>query len=359
VNEVLGEVGQLKDRQEDLDGKLDTMKNENEALWREVLSLRQKHTQQQKIVNKLIQFLVALVQPRMGSMKRRYPTVPGMQLAIEEAGVSSMGPSSAKEPRIEKQGVGAASTGPIIQEIETGETGELTGAQLNELLSNVPPGTVHEITVTTPQPVVEHPQPSPAGQKQVDVHEVFIQQPQQPPVPSGEGDQQQSKYRLVDPASVNPLLKQMVKTESVSPGIRKRPVLHREISKEDFDTDINSMQKELDNLKEILSGQITLDTSLVSSLFSSEDNLAGMNLFSESLLGQEEEMAGVQGGPSGDTSDLKLVTYNPSFFELTEEDSSVGEKSLVNPEKSSLDMDLNTPLIQEDTSDPLRLFYKK
>ena len=82
VNEVLSEVSLIKDRQEDLDGKLDTMKNENEALWREVgalkdfyylhlaftqvLSLRQKHTQQQKIVNKLIQFLVALVQPRMG-----------------------------------------------------------------------------------------------------------------------------------------------------------------------------------------------------------------------------------------------------------------------------------------------------
>ena len=53
---------------------------------------------------------------------------------------------------------------------------------------------------------------------------------------------------------------QMVKSEN------KRPVLHREISKEDFDLDINSMQKELDNLKEILSGQITLDTSLVSRL---------------------------------------------------------------------------------------------
>ena len=81
---MLSEVSLIKDRQEDLDGKLDTMKNENEALWREVgvleksstswfllpsnqvLSLRQKHTQQQKIVNKLIQFLVALVQPRMG-----------------------------------------------------------------------------------------------------------------------------------------------------------------------------------------------------------------------------------------------------------------------------------------------------
>ncbi|KAG7243822.1 hypothetical protein INR49_007126, partial [Caranx melampygus] len=35
---------------------------ENEALWREVASLRQKHAQQQKVVNKLIQFLVSLVQ---------------------------------------------------------------------------------------------------------------------------------------------------------------------------------------------------------------------------------------------------------------------------------------------------------
>ena len=64
MNEVLSEVSQIKDRQEDLDSKLDTMRNENEALWREVLGLRQKHSQQQKIVNKLIQFLVALVQPR-------------------------------------------------------------------------------------------------------------------------------------------------------------------------------------------------------------------------------------------------------------------------------------------------------
>ena len=33
---MLSEVSLIKDRQEDLDGKLDTMKNENEALWREV-----------------------------------------------------------------------------------------------------------------------------------------------------------------------------------------------------------------------------------------------------------------------------------------------------------------------------------
>ena len=65
-------------------------------------------------------------------------------------------------------------------------------------------------------------------------------------------------------------------------------LLPREISKEDFDLDINSMQKELDNLKDqynlkdILSGQITLDSTLstlhplVSSLFNVDDGLPNM-----------------------------------------------------------------------------------
>ena len=36
----------------------------NEALWGEVMKLRLRYSQQQKTVNKLIQFLSALVQPR-------------------------------------------------------------------------------------------------------------------------------------------------------------------------------------------------------------------------------------------------------------------------------------------------------
>ena len=44
VNDILTEVKVtvqgLKDKQEDMDGKMETMKKENEALWREVVSLR-------------------------------------------------------------------------------------------------------------------------------------------------------------------------------------------------------------------------------------------------------------------------------------------------------------------------------
>lgn len=66
----------MRGRQESLDNKLGAMKHENEALWREIAMLRQKHLKQQQIVNKLIQFLVTLVQPSRGgglSVKRRYP----------------------------------------------------------------------------------------------------------------------------------------------------------------------------------------------------------------------------------------------------------------------------------------------
>ncbi|XP_068626914.1 heat shock factor protein isoform X3 [Battus philenor] len=62
MNKVLADVKQMKGKQESLDAKFSAMKQENEALWREVAILRQKHIKQQQIVNNLIQFLMSLVQ---------------------------------------------------------------------------------------------------------------------------------------------------------------------------------------------------------------------------------------------------------------------------------------------------------
>jgi len=88
VNEVLTEMNQIRDRQEDMDGRLEAMKNENEALWGEVMSLRLRHSKQQKIVNKLIQFLVALVQPR-GRKRSFQSRMGGGHLALEDTGVGA------------------------------------------------------------------------------------------------------------------------------------------------------------------------------------------------------------------------------------------------------------------------------
>ncbi|XP_033849780.3 heat shock factor protein 1 isoform X2 [Acipenser ruthenus] len=74
VSKLLTDVQIMRGKQEHMDSKLIAMKHENEALWREVASLRQKHAQQQKVVNKLIQFLISLVQSnRVLGMKRKIP----------------------------------------------------------------------------------------------------------------------------------------------------------------------------------------------------------------------------------------------------------------------------------------------
>ncbi|XP_044027274.1 heat shock factor protein 1 isoform X2 [Siniperca chuatsi] len=74
VNKILNDVQLMKGKQETIDSRIIAMRHENEALWREVASLRQKHAQQQKVVNKLIQFLVSLVQSnRILGVKRKIP----------------------------------------------------------------------------------------------------------------------------------------------------------------------------------------------------------------------------------------------------------------------------------------------
>ncbi|KAK9496497.1 hypothetical protein O3M35_013218 [Rhynocoris fuscipes] len=74
VSKLLQDVQQLQAKQDLFESKLAVMKNENDALWREHSILRQRHQKQQKIVNKLIQFLVTLVQQTRGlNIKRRMP----------------------------------------------------------------------------------------------------------------------------------------------------------------------------------------------------------------------------------------------------------------------------------------------
>lgn len=75
LNKVLQDVRAMRIRQDTLDSHLLLMKRENSALWREIASLRQKHVKQQQIVNKLLQFLITIVQPQrnMGGVKRPHP----------------------------------------------------------------------------------------------------------------------------------------------------------------------------------------------------------------------------------------------------------------------------------------------
>ncbi|KAK2887584.1 hypothetical protein Q8A67_015812 [Cirrhinus molitorella] len=74
VSKMITDVQLMKGKQESMDSKISTLKHENEALWREVATLRQKHAQQQKVVNKLIQFLITLARTnRVLGVKRKMP----------------------------------------------------------------------------------------------------------------------------------------------------------------------------------------------------------------------------------------------------------------------------------------------
>jgi len=96
VSSVLSQVNSVKSRQDTMTVKLESLKLENEVLWREVATLRQMHMKQQQIVNKLIQFLVSVVGNKRsslsGGLKRKGP----LMLAA-----ATNSPSPAKIPRDE------------------------------------------------------------------------------------------------------------------------------------------------------------------------------------------------------------------------------------------------------------------
>ncbi|XP_070200741.1 heat shock factor protein 4-like isoform X2 [Littorina saxatilis] len=75
LGKVLSDVTLIKGKQDTIATSMVKLKRENEALWREVAILRQKHAKQQQIVNKLLQFLLSLVNSRRGmpGLQRKRP----------------------------------------------------------------------------------------------------------------------------------------------------------------------------------------------------------------------------------------------------------------------------------------------
>uniref|UniRef100_A0A8C8GHT9 HSF-type DNA-binding domain-containing protein n=1 Tax=Oncorhynchus tshawytscha TaxID=74940 RepID=A0A8C8GHT9_ONCTS len=73
LSNILASVQNVHGKQESIDSRLNTLQRDNEGLWREISDLRQKHSQQQQIIKKLIQFIVTLVQKNRMSLKRKRP----------------------------------------------------------------------------------------------------------------------------------------------------------------------------------------------------------------------------------------------------------------------------------------------
>ena len=109
VHEILSDVESIKGRQDSVDTMLNNMKRENEALWREVAILRQKHLKQQQIVEKLLHFLVSIVRNQVVGVKRKSPLM-----------IDASSSNNRKIIKTNKDSVCVASpgtSGPVISDI--------------------------------------------------------------------------------------------------------------------------------------------------------------------------------------------------------------------------------------------------
>lgn len=119
LGQLAKEVLQLQQNQSMFESKLCAMKNENTALWREHSILRQKHQNLQKVLNKLIQFILALVQQTRGMNIKRI-NMPLMIKSKRTEGLASIKDHSSdrRAPTINENCLlGSSSSEIIIPEI--------------------------------------------------------------------------------------------------------------------------------------------------------------------------------------------------------------------------------------------------
>uniref|UniRef100_A0A158P9U9 HSF_DOMAIN domain-containing protein n=1 Tax=Angiostrongylus cantonensis TaxID=6313 RepID=A0A158P9U9_ANGCA len=67
---VMEELRQMREKQRNMDNKMHELVKENEQLWEQITLLRAQHNRQQQVVTKLVQFLVAMMQPNSTVAKR-------------------------------------------------------------------------------------------------------------------------------------------------------------------------------------------------------------------------------------------------------------------------------------------------
>ncbi|XP_023505037.1 heat shock factor protein 1 isoform X1 [Equus przewalskii] len=353
VTKLLTDVQLMKGKQESMDSKLLAMKHENEALWREVASLRQKHAQQQKVVNKLIQFLISLVQSnRILGVKRKIPlmlndsssahSMPkyGRQYSLEH--IHGSGPYSAPSPAYSGSSLyspdAVASSGPIISDItELAPSSPLAspGGSIDERPLSISPlvrvkeeppspsrsPRVEEASPGQPPSVVETPlspttlidsilresEPAPAASA-TPLTEVGTCPPSPPPASAPE--KCLSVACLDKPLSISPLDTHTPPWLLLSPSpatgcwVRvsvllpsRGPALEAETELSDH---LDAMDSNLDNLQTMLTNHgFSVDTSALLDLFSPSVTVPDMSLpdLDSSLASQIQELLSPQEPP--------------------------------------------------------------
>ncbi|XP_077614349.1 heat shock factor protein 1 isoform X2 [Crocuta crocuta] len=327
VTKLLTDVQLMKGKQESMDSKLLAMKHENEALWREVASLRQKHAQQQKVVNKLIQFLISLVQSnRILGVKRKIPlmlndgsaahSMPkyGRQYSLEH--IHGSGPYSAPSPAYSSSSLysadAVASSGPIISDIT-----EL--APSSPLAS--PGGSVDERPLPS-SPLVRVKEEPPSPPRSPRVEEASPGRPSSvveiPLSPTALID---SILRESEPAPAAPLTDAGGRRPSPSPPPASAPEKCLSVAcldKTELSDHLDAMDSNLDNLQTMLTSHgFSVDTSALLDLFSPSVTVPDMSLPDldsslasiQELLSPQEPPRPLEAESSSPDSGKQLVHY--------------------------------------------------
>ncbi|XP_042201577.1 heat shock factor protein 1 isoform X7 [Callorhinchus milii] len=310
VGKILTDVQLMKGKQENLDSKLMTMKHENEALWREVASLRQKHTQQQKVVSKLIQFLISLVQTnRIIGVKRKIPlmlndsssahSIPkyNRQYSLEPLqGSSALTATAANFPGNNCYSPASSiSSGPIISDI----------TDLRQSSPSVSPSSIKEER-SSPRVQIKEESPSPPSSPRVEEAS--------PPVPLADSP--------LSPSTFIDSILESNEPSSALPQPEERCLSVACLDKSDIYDHLDRIDSSLDNLQSLLSGQtFSVDSSTLLDLFSPSLSPVDLNLPDvESNLAAIQDLMGSQEQKSteGDSKHLRYrqTSCAPVLFEL-------------------------------------------
>ncbi|XP_065520991.1 heat shock factor protein 1-like isoform X2 [Lathamus discolor] len=274
VTKLLTDIQVMKGKQESMDSKLIAMKHENEALWREVASLRQKHAQQQKVVNKLIQFLISLVQSnRILGVKRKIPlmlndgssahSMPkySRQYSLEHVHGSS--PYAASSPAYSGSNLyspdSSANSGPIISDV-------------TELAQSSPSASPSGSLDGRSSPVVRIKEEPPSPSRSPQVEEAS---PGQPPA---------VETPLFPSTFIDSFLQDPEPSAAAAASASPTQPQHKCLSvacldKNELNEHLDTIDSNLDNLQTMLSTHgFSVDTSALLDLFSPSMTVTDMNL---------------------------------------------------------------------------------
>uniref|UniRef100_A0A8C7WNQ7 Heat shock transcription factor 1 n=1 Tax=Oryzias sinensis TaxID=183150 RepID=A0A8C7WNQ7_9TELE len=328
VSKILNDVQTMKGKQETIDSRIIAMKHENEALWREVASLRQKHAQQQKVVNKLIQFLVSLVQTnRIMGVKRKIPlmlndsssthSIPKFSRPYVQAAANPFSADS------------ALSSGPIISditELATSASDDVVSEWINpkenesvNIKEEPSSPEVVEIPIIEEEPVHVETPFSPTT-----FINSILQEEAQPAAVTATPSPAAASVVVTSPASAEPVQPSPASQPSapVTPhSAGSGPATPQQkcqtiacINRSELSDHVDNIDSTLDNLQTILNAQtFTFDTSPLMEFFSSSGSTGDFDLDSlDTLLSDEAPKAS-----EGDTG-KQLVQYTATPVQVPE-----------------------------------------